>query len=137
MTRRSPGEGTVYQRDDGKWVAEVSLPNDHLGRRRRRKRIATTRREAERLLAVLDKRLEGREYVTGEYSIADMAIYPWLRQRIERFEGFTNVERWVRTVADRPATISAYEKGAAINTVPTITEESKALLLGIASDQAA
>ena len=95
------------------------------------------RREAERLLAVLDKRLEGREYVTGEYSIADMAIYPWLRQRIERFEGFTNVERWVRTVADRPATISAYEKGAAINTVPTITEESKALLLGIASDQAA
>ena len=60
-----------------------------------------------------------------------------MRQRIERFEGFVNVERWVRSVAERPATVSAYEKGASINTVPTITEESKALLLGIADDKAA
>jgi GST-like protein len=94
-------------------------------------------REAERLLGVLDKRLEGREYVAGPYSIADMAIYPWVRQRIERFEGFANVERWVRTVAERPATVRAFEKGASINTVPTINEESKALLLGIADDKAA
>ena len=78
-----------------------------------------------------------REYVAGAYSIADMAIYPWLRQRIERFAGFANVERWVRTVSDRPATLRAYKKGAAVNTVPTITEESKALLLGIAGDKAA
>ena len=88
-------------------------------------------REAERLLGVLDERLADREYVAGAYSIADMAIYPWVRQRIERFAGFANVERWVGTVADRPATIRAYEKGAAINTVPTITNESKALLLGL------
>jgi GST-like protein len=87
-------------------------------------------REAERLLGVLDKRLDDRTYVAGAYSIADMAIYPWVRQRIERFTGFDNVERWVRSLAVRPATIRAYEKGAAINTVPTITEESKALLLG-------
>jgi len=87
-------------------------------------------REAERLLAVLDTRLEGREYVAGEYSIADMAIYPWVRRIIARFEGFDNVRRWAATVAERPATIRAYEKGAAINTVPTITEDSKALLLG-------
>ncbi len=93
--------------------------------------------EAERLLGVLDRRLEDREYVAGPYSIADMAVYPWVRQRIERFEGFVNVERWVRRVAERPATVSAYEKGASINTVPTITEESKALLLGIADDKAA
>ncbi len=93
-------------------------------------------REAERLLGVLDKRLADRETVAGEYSIADMAIYPWVRQRIERFEGFTNVERWVRTVADRPATIRAYDKGAAINTVPTINKESKALLLGLTGGNA-
>ncbi len=93
-------------------------------------------REAERLLGVLDKRLRDREYVAGAYSIADMAIYPWVRQRIERFEGFVNVERWVRTVAERPATVRAYEKGAAINTVPTITEESKALLLGLTGSNA-
>ena len=46
MTRRSHGEGTVYQRADGKWIAEVQLPNDRLGRRRRRKRIAKTKKEA-------------------------------------------------------------------------------------------
>ena len=90
-------------------------------------------REAERLLGVLDRRLEGREYLAGAYSIADMAIYPWLRRILARFEGFANVERWTRTVAERPATRRAYEKGAAINSVPTINEDSKALLLGLTS----
>jgi GST-like protein len=93
-------------------------------------------REAERLLAVLDKRLENREYLAGAYSIADMAIYPWLRRMLARFEGFANVERWASTVAERPATIRAYEKGAAINSVPTINEESKALLLGLTGGKA-
>jgi GST-like protein len=93
-------------------------------------------REAERLLGVLDKRLEGREYVAAEYSIADMAIYPWVRRILARFEGFENVRRWASTVAERPATIRAYEKGAAINTVPTINKESKALLLGLTGGNA-
>ncbi len=94
-------------------------------------------REAERLLGVLDRRLEDREYVAGPYSIADMAIYPCARRILTRFKGFANTERWVRTVADRPATARAYEKGESINTVPTITEESKALLLGLTGDKAA
>ena len=93
-------------------------------------------REAERLLGVLDHRLEDREYVAGQYSIADMAIYPWVRQRIERFEGFENVRRWGETGAQRPAVIRAFEKGAAINTVATITEQSKALLLGLTGGNA-
>ena len=88
-------------------------------------------REAERLLGVLDKRLKDREYVASEYSIADMAIYPWVRRILETFEGFENVWRWASTVAERPATVRAYEKGAAINTVPTITQDAKALLLGL------
>ncbi len=93
-------------------------------------------REAERLLGVLDKRLADREYVAGAYSIADMAIYPWVRRILEQFEGLENVRRWASTVAERPATIRAYDKGAAINTVPTITEESKALLLGLTGGNA-
>jgi len=93
-------------------------------------------REAERLLAVLDKRLEDREYLAGAYSIADMAIYPWVRRVLARFEGFVNVERWASRVAERPATIHAYEKGAAINTVPTINKESKSLLLGLTGGNA-
>jgi GST-like protein len=92
--------------------------------------------EAERLLGVLDGRLEGREYVAGAYSIADMAIYPWVRRILARFEGFANVERWARKVASRPATIRAYEAGAAINTVPTVNEESKALLFGLTGGKA-
>ena len=93
-------------------------------------------REAERLLGVLDKRLRNREYAAGAYSIADMAIYPWVRRILERFEGFENVRRWASAVTDRPATIRAYEKGAAINTVPTINKESKALLLGLTGGNA-
>ncbi len=93
-------------------------------------------REAERLLGVLDTRLEGREYLAGDYSIADLAIYPWVRRILARFEGFANVERWASTVAERPATIRAYEKGAAINTVATINGESKALLFGLTGGNA-
>jgi len=89
-------------------------------------------REAERLLGVLDKQLAGNEFVAGEYSIADIAIYTWVRRILDRFEGVENVWRWASAIAERPATIRTYEKGAAINTVPTINKESKALLLGIA-----
>ncbi len=94
-------------------------------------------REAKRLLGVLDRRLADRDYVAGTYSIADMAIYPWVRRILDRFDGFEHVRRWARTIADRPATRRAYAIGAAINTTPTITEESKALLLGTASEKAA
>ena len=71
MNRRSPGEGTVYQRADGKWVAEVPLPKDHLGRRRRRKRTADTKREAERICRSLLADLEaGRVEVDSSITIS-------------------------------------------------------------------
>ena len=62
--------------------------------------------EARRLYNVLDKRLEGREYVAGDYSIADMAIFPWCRlhgRQGQRLEDFPNVKRWFEAVAERPA----------------------------------
>jgi len=72
VTRRSPGEGTVYQRADGKWVAEVPLPNDHLGRRRRRKRIADTKKQAEQLRRGLLAELEaGRIDVDGSITVTE------------------------------------------------------------------
>ena len=94
-------------------------------------------REAERLLGVLDRRLADRDYVAGAYSIADIAIYPWVRRILDRFDGFGHVSRWARMIADRPATKRAYAIGTAINTVPTITEESKTLLLGTTGKEAA
>ncbi len=90
-------------------------------------------KETERLYGVLDKRLERREFIAGDYSIADMACYPWIvlyeRQQQDLNE-FPNLKRWFEAVAARPATERAYEKGQEINTRPTVTEEAKAILFG-------
>ena len=90
-------------------------------------------KETERLYGVLDRRLADSEFVAGDYSIADMASYPWILT-LERKEGnlgdFPNLKRWFEAIAARPATIRAYAKGTAVNTTPTITEESKKLLFG-------
>ena len=62
--------------------------------------------EANRLYAVLERRLEGRDYLAGDYSIADMATMPWLRrpdrQGVE-IADFPNVARWRQAIRDRPA----------------------------------
>ena len=79
MTRRSPGEGTVYQRKDGKWVTEVQLPNDHLGRRHRRKRTANTKKQAEQLCRGLLTDLEaGRIELDASVTVAEWCQH-WLR----------------------------------------------------------
>ncbi len=89
--------------------------------------------ETERLFKVLDNQLADREYIAGGYSIADMASYPWivkypdLRQDLKEFP---NLKRWYERVESRPGTVKAYQKGAHINTTPTVTEASKKFLLG-------
>lgn len=74
--------------------------------------------EAKRLYGVLDHQLYGREFVAGEYSIADMAIWPWAArfefQKID-LNAFPNVLRWYQTVAARPAVARGYA-------VPVATE---------------
>ena len=62
--------------------------------------------EARRLYGVLDTRLADREYVAGDYSIADMAIFPWCRlhgRQGQTLEDFPSVKRWFDVVAARPA----------------------------------
>ena len=63
-------------------------------------------KEAHRLYGVLDKRLADREFVAGDYSIADIAIWPWISrfawQKIE-FAEHPNVLRWYLAIAARPA----------------------------------
>ena len=63
-------------------------------------------KETRRLWGVLDRRLEGREHLAGEYSIADIAVFPWTArhewQGIELDE-FPNVARWYRAIEQRPA----------------------------------
>jgi GSH-dependent disulfide-bond oxidoreductase len=75
-------------------------------------------KETERLYGVLDKQLSNREYITGKYSIADMAAYPWIvpyeRQQIN-LNDFSNVKRWFDSIQNRPAVKRAYAKAEAIN----------------------
>lgn len=62
--------------------------------------------EAGRLYGVLDRQLADDEFVAGDYSIADMAIFPWCRlyrRQGQRIEDFPNVQRWFAAVAARPA----------------------------------
>jgi len=90
-------------------------------------------REKERLYQVLDDRLRDRDFIAGDYSIADMAAYPWIR-RMERegsqLDSFPNLNQWHETISRRSAVERAYEHAAAINTKPTITEASRKVLLG-------
>ncbi len=90
-------------------------------------------REKERLYQLLDDRLRDRDFIAGDYSIADMAAYPWIR-RMERegsqLDSFPNLNQWHETISRRSAVERAYEHAAAINTKPTITEASRKVLLG-------
>ena len=89
--------------------------------------------ETARLYGVLNKRLADREFVAGGYSIADMASYPWIvphERQGQNLDDFPHLKRWFQSIAERPATLRAYEKGAALNTVPTVTEDSRKILFG-------
>ncbi len=90
--------------------------------------------ETARLYAVLNKRLEDREFVTGgEYMIADMAIYPWIvphaRQK-QDLNRFPNLKRWFYQVGSRDATIRAYAKGLEVNIQPTVSSDAAKYLFG-------
>ena len=65
-------------------------------------------KEAERLYGVLEKQLMGRDFVAGDYSIADMAIYPWTQrydwQGID-LAAYPAIEAWCTRMAARPAVV--------------------------------
>ncbi len=67
--------------------------------------------EAKRLYGVLDKQLEEQDFIAGEYSVADMATWPWISrfewQRID-INAFANVKRWYVEIANRPAVQRGY-----------------------------
>ncbi|MBD2839389.1 glutathione S-transferase N-terminal domain-containing protein [Pseudomonas sp. JM0905a] len=69
-------------------------------------------KETARLYGVLDKRLADRAFVAGsEYSIADMAIYPWIDRhpwQEQNLDDFPNLKRWYLDIQARPATVRAY-----------------------------
>ncbi|MFJ3467107.1 glutathione binding-like protein [Pseudomonas sp. NPDC090201] len=91
--------------------------------------------ETNRLYGVLDRRLQGRDFITGQdYSVADMACYPWVvpwQRQQQNLDDFPNLKRWLNAIAARPATIRAYAKGETVSqNRTTVTEEGKKILFG-------
>jgi GST-like protein len=90
-------------------------------------------RETRRLYGVLDRRLADRPFIAGEYSIADIAAYPWIvphERQGQKLEDFPHLRRWFDTIRERPATVRAYEKAKSINTQTEFTEEARRVLFG-------
>jgi len=90
-------------------------------------------RETNRLYGVLDKHLEGREFIAGQYSIADMACYPWAVAHDWHhvdLDGFPNVQRWHDAIRQRPAVIKAYALGEQYKRKTEMTPEMKKILFG-------
>jgi GST-like protein len=78
-------------------------------------------REARRIYGVLDRRLDGRDFLVDDYTIADIATWPW----ISRYEwqgidwaDYPNLERWYRSIAARPAVQRGYDVPKFVNPIP-------------------
>ncbi len=90
--------------------------------------------ETNRLYGVLDRRLAARDFIAGDYSIADIACYPWIvphERQGQRLEDFPNLHRWFEHMRARPAVIRAYEKGAPLQRERgAMTDEERRILFG-------
>lgn len=85
-------------------------------------------REGERLLGVLDDQLSARDFVAGDYSIADMAIYPWIVTAAKLdipMDEYGHLMRWQSRIAERPAVTRAYARAADVPRVETSPEETR------------
>jgi GSH-dependent disulfide-bond oxidoreductase len=93
------------------------------------------RNEVNRLYGVLNRRLAERAYLAGDYSIADMASYPWVvpyERQGQKLEDFPHLRRWFEAIRARPAVVRAYEEAKEVN--PDMggirTAEERAILFG-------
>ncbi len=93
-TRRSPGEGSVYQRIDGRWEASLSVGYSSEGKRRRRKVVAGSKREVSARLAKLKSEIEGLVVDDARMTVAEW-LHRWLTEEA--------------TTAVRPRTLLVYE----------------------------
>jgi GSH-dependent disulfide-bond oxidoreductase len=87
--------------------------------------------ETARLYAVLDKQLADREFVAGDYSIADIAAYPWIvphERQSQNLDNFPNLKRWFEAIQARLAVIRAYEKAEAFKNQALDIEKSRNVL---------
>ena len=91
--------------------------------------------EVNRLFGVLNKRLADRAHVAGDFSIADMAIWPWVvgfKNFGQKLEDFPNLKKWFEeTVGQRPAVVKGKAVGLELRPKPGInTDEQRKILFG-------
>jgi len=93
------------------------------------------RNEVNRLFGVMNKRLANHQYLGGDYSIADMACYPWVvpwQRQGQNIADFPHLKRWLESIAARDAVKRAYAKAKEVN--PNAggirTAEERAILFG-------
>ncbi|MCF7530965.1 glutathione S-transferase N-terminal domain-containing protein [Pseudomonas petrae] len=87
-------------------------------------------KETQRLYGVLEQQLADHPYVAGEYSIADMAIFPWVLQHDKQgmvLDEYPNVAAWLRKISERPAVVRAYVKGEEMRPSNQTDEDRKKL----------
>lgn len=88
-------------------------------------------KETERLYGVLDQQLTDRAFIAGDYSIADIAAYPWVvpyEMQQLNLDDFPNVKRWFESIQVRPAVIRAYAKATEFKTQSISTDASRNIL---------
>jgi len=89
-------------------------------------------KETARLYGVLDKQLRGREYVCGDYSIADMAIWPWIvphERQQQDLADFPEIARWYEKMKTRPGVQRGFDVGKELRG-QQMDEKAKEILFG-------
>ena len=89
-------------------------------------------KETNRLYGVLDRALAGRDYLAGEYTIADMASFPWIvphERHRQNLDDFPNLKRWFERIRARPACQRAYV-GVEVSYSRTLSDEERKILFG-------
>ncbi|MGQ3892186.1 glutathione S-transferase N-terminal domain-containing protein [Legionella sp. CNM-4043-24] len=87
--------------------------------------------ETTRLYTVLDKHLKGRQFIGQDYSIADMACYPWIllhEKQSQNLDDYPELKRWMDSIQSRPAVQRAYERTKEFDVDQPMTEEAKKIL---------
>jgi GSH-dependent disulfide-bond oxidoreductase len=89
--------------------------------------------EVNRLYGVMDRRLSDRPYLAGDYSIADMAAWPWVipwKTQGQNMDDFPNLKRWFEAISARPAVVRGRAVGRELPRKNPMDEEARKVLFG-------
>ena len=89
--------------------------------------------ETHRLYQVLEKQLENREYIVENYSIADMACYPWINAYANqgiKIKDFPNIQSWMNRMSQREAVIKTHKINQNFSNTDSFDESARNFMFG-------